>query len=64
MAQVSDARLGPSITIPYEAIGANARNAISAVEAREDDRDVLPDVLKTEFFKGGTLRRPDAASSG
>jgi len=39
--QVSDPCLGSSVAIPYEAIGENLRNAISAAETRQDDPGVL-----------------------
>ena len=43
--QATDPCLGKSVAIPYEAIGANVRNAISAVETSEDD----PGALRTTF---------------
>jgi penicillin-binding protein 1A len=43
--QVSDPCIGNSTAIPYESIGANVRNAISAVETSETD----PGVLRSNF---------------
>ena len=43
--RVSDSCIGTSIAIPYEAIGTNVRNAISASETNEND----PGVLSTTF---------------
>ena len=53
VAQTSDTCLGESIAIPYEAIGANVRNAISAAEVREED----PGVLTSEFLEPCKLHR-------
>jgi len=43
--QVSDPCLGSSVAIPYEAMGANVRNAISAVEVTEN----APGILRQTF---------------
>jgi penicillin-binding protein 1A len=51
--QVSDPCLGKYIAVPYEAIGANLRKAISAVEVKEDD----PSSLKAELRDGNELHR-------
>src|ERR1043166_9269515 len=55
--QVKDPCLGPSTAVPYEAIGTNVRNAISAVEVKEDDAGVL----KAELFNRGALHRKTLA---
>jgi len=43
--QATDPCLGSSIAVPYDALGANLRNAISAVETSEAD----PGVISTTF---------------
>ena len=51
--KLSEPSLGSSVALPYESLGANIRNAISATEAREDD----PGVLSAEFLNAGELHR-------
>lgn len=51
--QTSDPCLGQTTSIPYDAIGANVRKALSAIEASEND----PSALRAEFTGHDKLRR-------
>ena len=57
-ATVSDPCLEtPSNAIPYDSIGQNTRRAIAAVEAAEDDPEVLSETLRA-FAKTKFMHRP------
>src|SRR6185437_11380126 len=47
--QASDPCLGPSTAVPYEAIGANVRSAITAVEVTENKQGILRQTLRGFF---------------
>jgi len=47
--QASDPCLGPSTAVPYEAIGANVRSAITAVEVTENEQGILRQTLRGFF---------------
>lgn len=55
VAQVSDPCIARSIVLPYEAIGANVRNAIKSVEFNETDPSALSELLYDTL---GTHRLP------
>ena len=61
--RVSDPCLGSSVAIPYEAIGVNVRNAISAVETNEDDPGVLRTTVRGFLSEKPRERRTFIASS-
>ncbi len=60
--QVSDPCLGSSVAIPYEAMGANVRNAISAVEVTENARGLLRQTFRG-FFGSQLQHRGNAGAS-
>lgn len=62
MTQVSDPGLGSSVAIPYEAMGTNVRNAISAVETNEDDPGVMKDSYNNLFRRDFSGKRTLSAS--
>jgi len=61
--QVSDACLGNSIAIPYEAIGSNMRNVISVVETNENDPGALRTTIHDLLMQGELPQRRTMVAS-